>query len=433
MAQSISQEAIGATGLPGATAASRHAGATALGAPTSGTFAMGDYVVDQSGAMYVCTVAGTPGTWQLSGVSVKENIAGKNLLINGGMDITQRGTSVTVGANTQGVYTLDRWQLYLNGGAGAATVTQNTSVVPNTIPKSLKVAVTTADPTPSGSLYILRQFIEADNLAPSMWGTPSAQAITFSFWVYTNLTGTFGFSINNYASSRFYVTQYTVNTANTWQYITVTIPGDTATGYWNLNGNGGSASINFDMGSTYGQTTSTYANAWNAGSSWSIVGNQKVITSTSNVFYVTGVQMEIAPQATPFSRAGGSIGGELALCQRYFEMSFAQGTTPANGSSTTTVATTVGMWGGSGSNVSPNYPSGFIPFKVEKRTASYTVTSYGNSLGYWGYGIGPGTPTFSSSVVAFYNYSTNGIGISNQAINATMVSMFGHWTVSAEL
>ena len=63
MAQSISQEAIGATGLPGATAASRHAGATASGAPVSGTFAVGDYIVDQSGAMYVCTVAGTPGTW----------------------------------------------------------------------------------------------------------------------------------------------------------------------------------------------------------------------------------------------------------------------------------------------------------------------------------------------------------------------------------
>ena len=63
MAQSISQEAIGATGLPGATAASRHAGATASGAPTTGTFAVGDFIVDQSGAMYVCTVAGTPGTW----------------------------------------------------------------------------------------------------------------------------------------------------------------------------------------------------------------------------------------------------------------------------------------------------------------------------------------------------------------------------------
>ena len=67
MAQSISQEAIGATGLPGATAASRHAGATTSGAPTTGTFAVGDYVVDQTGKIYVCTVAGTPGTWVQTG------------------------------------------------------------------------------------------------------------------------------------------------------------------------------------------------------------------------------------------------------------------------------------------------------------------------------------------------------------------------------
>jgi len=70
MAQSISQEAIGATGLPGATAASRHAGATASGAPVSGTFAVGDFIVDQTGLMWVCTAAGTPGTWvQVGGSS----------------------------------------------------------------------------------------------------------------------------------------------------------------------------------------------------------------------------------------------------------------------------------------------------------------------------------------------------------------------------
>ena len=68
MAQSISQEAIVNTGLPGATAASRYAGATTSGAPTTGTFAVGDFIVDQSGAMYVCTVAGTPGTWVRSGI-----------------------------------------------------------------------------------------------------------------------------------------------------------------------------------------------------------------------------------------------------------------------------------------------------------------------------------------------------------------------------
>ena len=422
MAESITQEALIITGMAGATAGTRFVGGTTSGAPTTGTFAVGDYVVDQTGAMWVCTTAGTPGTWQLSGVSVKENIAGKNLLINGGMDFAQRGTSIAVGANTQGIYTLDRWQLYLNGGAAAATVTQNNSVVPNTIPKSLKVAVATADPTPSGPLYILRQFIEADNLAPTMWGTPNAQAITFSFWVYTNLTGTFGFSINNYASSRFYVTQYTVNTANTWQYITITIPGDTATGYWNLTGNGGSASISFDMGSTYGQTTSTYANAWNAGYSWSIVGNQKVITSTSNVFYITGVQMEIGNTATPFSRAGGSIGGELLLCQRYFQSTYPLGTSPGSA--------TGGLWTMIETAENQRVLLAY-EFPVQMRS-SPTMTAYSpqtGASGYW-YNRSAGADKAVSSFAAgpaqvLYNTLSAGQTAGNQ--------MLVNFTANAEL
>ena len=88
MAQSISQEAIGATGLPGATAASRYAGATASGAPTTGTFAVGDYVVDQTGKMYVCTVAGTPGTWTQVGTATTS--------VTMGGDVTGNSATSTV-------------------------------------------------------------------------------------------------------------------------------------------------------------------------------------------------------------------------------------------------------------------------------------------------------------------------------------------------
>jgi len=102
MAQSISQEAIGATGLPGATAASRHAGATASGAPASGSFLVGDFIVDQTGFMWVCTVAGTPGTWVklLSGaVSLTTGVTGTLPVANGGTGVT---TSTGSGANVLG-------------------------------------------------------------------------------------------------------------------------------------------------------------------------------------------------------------------------------------------------------------------------------------------------------------------------------------------
>jgi hypothetical protein len=63
----LSAPASTASGLTGATASSRYVGATASGPPTTGTFAVGDYVIDQSGVIWVCTAAGTPGTWIVVG------------------------------------------------------------------------------------------------------------------------------------------------------------------------------------------------------------------------------------------------------------------------------------------------------------------------------------------------------------------------------
>ena len=60
-----------ASGNTGATQASRYAGATAGGAPASGTYAVGDFIIDRANArIYICTAAGTPGTWALAGASV---------------------------------------------------------------------------------------------------------------------------------------------------------------------------------------------------------------------------------------------------------------------------------------------------------------------------------------------------------------------------
>ena len=106
MAQSISQEALAATGLPGATAASRYAGATASGAPTTGTFAVGDYVVDQTGKVYVCTVAGTPGTW-----------------VTGASSFSAGTTGLTPSSATTGAITLAGTLAVANGGTGVTTST----------------------------------------------------------------------------------------------------------------------------------------------------------------------------------------------------------------------------------------------------------------------------------------------------------------------
>ena len=379
MAQSISQEAIGATGLPGATAASRHAGATTSGAPTTGTFAVGDYVVDQTGAMYVCTVAGTPGTWQLSGVSVNENIAGKNVLINGGMDIWQRGTSFSITAGNA-TYTADRWQA-LPLGANTITCSQVTANVKTTSTSSVTIGTGSLSFTISTGLVIAAgQGFEAyytSGPLNAVYGTVTSYnsstgvlvanitntigSGTYAAWTVTVATlPQFNYALRtqrnsgNTSTGSIYQTQ-TVETLNS-----IPLAGKTITfSLWaragaNFSGSGINAQINAGFGNNEnvlaGMTGSVtiFINSFAPTTSWQLftfigtvpsgasqIGVNLYYTPTgtagaNDYFDITGVQLEIAPQATPFSRAGGSIGGELALCQRYFYKVYSSAATSIN-------------------------------------------------------------------------------------------------------
>ena len=287
MAQSISQEAIGATGLPGATAASRHAGATTSGAPTTGTFAVGDYVVDQTGAMYVCTVAGTPGTWQLSGVSVNENIAGKNFVINGGMDIWQRGTSFSTSSGN--IYTADRF--CFTSGGNAATVSQVTSGLTG-FQYAHRVQRNSGTSGTAG-MY-LAESLETKNSIPM-----AGQTVTWSFWARAGA---------NYSQSGSTLYVQLVTGTGTDQNVLVSYTGQ-------------ASPINTVVGITtswqkFTFTTPIASTVTEIAPLWAQIPTGTA--GANDYFDITGVQLEIAPQATPFSRAGGSIGGELALCQRYY-------------------------------------------------------------------------------------------------------------------
>jgi len=287
MAQSISQEAIGATGLPGATAASRHAGATTSGAPTSGTFAVGDFIVDQSGAMYVCTVAGTPGTWQLSGVSVNENIAGKNFVINGGMDIWQRGTSFALSSAL--AYSADRWCSY---SSSAITVSQQTSGLTG-FQYALRMQRNSGSTTTSYSQILYNA--ESKNSYPL-----AGQTVTLSFWARAGAN--FSGASNN---------------------ISVGVESGTGTDQNQYYGyfTGATLPVNTTATLTTSWQRFTYTCAMPSNSTqFAVFFNYTPVgtAGANDYFDITGVQLEIAPQATPFSRAGGSIGAELALCQRYY-------------------------------------------------------------------------------------------------------------------
>jgi len=234
----------------------------------------------------------------------------KNRIINGDMQISQRGTSFTVdGVNT---YSLDRWQVE-DATDGVFTVDQS-SDAPSGFVNSLLVTVTTADASIGATqVALVRQRIEGLNATDLGWGTASAQTVTLSFWVKSSLTGTFGGAILNSAANRSYPYTYTISVANTWEKKSITIAGDTS-GTW-LYDNGIFAQVDFSMaaGSTYLGT----ANAW-AGTLYLGATGQTQIMSTLNATWrVTGVQFEIGTSATPFERR--LYGQELALCQRYYQ------------------------------------------------------------------------------------------------------------------
>ena len=236
----------------------------------------------------------------------------RNKIINGAMTINQRGTSYTSSG-----YSLDRWYLVI---LGSSTITQSSNA-PASFSNSLLWTVNSAS-TPSNVSYYngFCQFIEGYNVADFAFGTSSAKNVTLSFWVYANNTGTYPLTFNNASGSggssntatRSYVTSYTVSSANTWQKITVTIPGDTA-GSW-ANTSGAGFNIWFDAGSGSNYSTAT-TNAWQSGAYFYPAGCFNLQNTASATLAITGVQLETGTVPTAFELR--SYSKELMMCQRY--------------------------------------------------------------------------------------------------------------------
>jgi hypothetical protein len=248
----------------------------------------------------------------------------RNRIMNGAMTVAQRGTSFpAIAGNT---YTLDRW-LWNNNGSMVCTVSVSSDVPNDTFINSLKVDVTTADASIAAGEYAsILQPIEGVNVRDLIGTT-----FTLSFWVKSPKVGVHCVSFRNERAplpDRSYVKEYTVVTANTWEYKTVTVVGGLITaGTWNWT-NGLGLDVLFALSA--GTTWHTTADAWQTGNFIATANQVNVMDNTANDFFITGVQLEPGPIATPFERR--PIGAELALCQRYFwRSSVAQGNAIATG------------------------------------------------------------------------------------------------------
>jgi hypothetical protein len=288
----------------------------------------------------------------------------KNRIINGAMMIDQRNAGASVTQNvTANIYTLDRWRGRGETADGVYTI-QRSTVAPAGFVNSLIATVTTADSSlGAGQIYALQQLVEGFNVADFNWGTASAATATLSFWVRSSVTGTFGGSFRNSASNRSYPFTYAISSANTWEQKTITIAGDT-TGTW-LTDNGTGIILTWGLGVS--STVSGAAGSWTANNFVSATGATNLMATSGATFYITGVQLEKGSNATSFDYR--PYGQELALCQRYFEKSYAQSFAPA----TATVA------GYITSSVNSTTTAGYLGFshsyKVTKR-ASPTVVIY---------------------------------------------------------
>ena len=295
----------------------------------------------------------------------------KNLIINGAMQVAQRNTSVA-SITTNNYYTADRFATNVTTLGTWTQSVENDGPTGSGFRKSLKMLCTTADASPAaGDLLRINQVIEGQNLQQIAKGTSSAKELTVSFWVKSNVTGTYIVELLDNDNTRQVSKSYTVNASATWEKKTITIPADT-TGALD-NDNADSLYLQFWLGAgttwTSGTLNTSWASVTNANRA---VGQVNLAAATNNYWQVTGVQLEVGSTATEFEFK--PIDVDLQQCMRYYQKSYNQsvfaGATGTEAQAVIWSSVTTGAYGSS------------IPvfLKVPMRAAP-TVTIYNPSTG----------------------------------------------------
>ena len=278
-----------------------------------------------SNARNLANLLGTDTKIKTADIADEVFNSNRNLVINGAMQVAQRGTSST----STGYKTTDRYTFSMNNFDNAAFTQAQSTIAPAGFTNSWRIDCTTAETALAADEYSnFAHIIEAQNLQHIQNGSAAAKSVTLSFYVKSNKTGTYGVTIyKSDQTARQISSTYTISSADTWEYKTITFAGDTTGGgIDNNNGSGFNIYWHLAAGTNFTSSDSTsWSNYANAGFAYGHAVN--IFDSTSNDWAITGIQLEVGEQATPFEHR--SYSDELRRCQRYyFEINWDAGENP---------------------------------------------------------------------------------------------------------
>ena len=353
----------------------------------------------------------------------------RNYIYNGDTRLCQRATSVTsIGNGDSGYHVQDRWYVQEQGTTGGEITMSRATEVPNGFQYSMKFQCTTTESLAADEAWLFQQRLEGQDLYAWKKGTADALPVTLSFWVNATITGTNIVRLYDNNNTRHIAKSYTVNSSNTWEYKTITFAGDT-TGIFNRD-NATSLQILFYLaaGTNFNPDGGTLATSWAANNAANAaVGQVNNLDSTSNLFHITGIQLELGETASAFQNE--TYGENLARCQRYYEVINMQ------------------SYARVGNSLNTNDTRGHaFDFKTEKRTNSITMghSTIGRSSGQFTFtsdsgnyvstdpdDIGAYLTTSNASIYA--TSSTNIAGLTNDSISCIYVNGTAELNFDAEL
>ena len=302
----VKNDAIDASKLP-----ANSVGASELADNAVDTNAIADDAVGADQLASNAVVTASIADNAITQAKINVPISNRNLIINGAMQVAQRGTSFNQAGD--GSYTLDRFAAFRNG-AGIMDIEQSTTVPSGEgFKKSLKCTVDTADSSLGGTDFGgLFYKIEGQDINQFEFGSSSAKQFTLSFFVRSNITGTYSVALRNGSANRYLVKEYTISSADTWQKITITDTAD-LTGTWASDNTTG-LQINWCL---WEGGFSAAPNTWGSNNIIGSINNVNWVATVGNTFYLTGVQLEVGSVATDFEHR--LFVQELASCKRYFQ------------------------------------------------------------------------------------------------------------------